>query len=207
MNILKLLRKRKRQRTEERIGKKRFEVTLSGSGGQGIVLAGKILAEAASIFEGKEAVMTMSYGPEARGGASKAEVIVSDEQIDYPKTMNVDVLLVMTQEAMDKYENILGPEGLLIVNETFVKEVPDKFKNVFKASFSELAIKILDAQIVANIVALGALAALTGVITREALIKAVLARAPEKILVLDRIAVDIGYKVVKESGFKPKMRQ
>ncbi len=81
----------------------RYEIRLAGEGGQGMILAGLILAEAAAIYAGKNAVQTQSYGPEARGGASKAEVVISDGEIDYPKVMDADVLLAMGQEACDKY--------------------------------------------------------------------------------------------------------
>ena len=81
----------------------RYEIRLSGEGGQGIVLAGVILAEAAAIYDGKNATQTQVYGPESRGGASKAEVIISDEEIDYPKAIAVDLLLAMTQAAADKF--------------------------------------------------------------------------------------------------------
>ena len=207
MNILKLLRRRKKKVIKTPQQAERFEVTLSGSGGQGMILAGKILAEAASIFDHKEAVMTQSYGPEARGGASRAEIIISSSKIDYPKAMKVNILLAMTQEAMDKYGKLLEPDGLLIVDEVLVKNVPDEIKNVFKAPFTSLASKLLDAPIVANIIALSSLAAITGIISRDALIRAVIDRVPEKVIVLDRVAVDAGFKAVLDSGFKWEERQ
>ena len=83
----------------------RFEIRLSGAGGQGLILIGKILAEAAAIYDGKNATQSQSYGPEARGGASRSEVIISDGDIDYPKATNIDLLLAMTQEAVDKYSD------------------------------------------------------------------------------------------------------
>ncbi|RKY44545.1 MAG: 2-oxoacid:ferredoxin oxidoreductase subunit gamma, partial [Candidatus Neomarinimicrobiota bacterium] len=81
----------------------RYELRLSGSGGQGLILIGKILAEAAAIYDGKNATQSQSYGPEARGGASRSEVIISDGEIDYPKAMKLDLLLALTQEACDLY--------------------------------------------------------------------------------------------------------
>ena len=207
MNIIKrLFRRHKLQRPETASKAERFEIVLSGSGGQGMILAGKILAEAACIYDEKEAVMTQSYGPEARGGASRAEVIISSEPIDYPKVLDMDILLTMTQEALDKYGKLLNPKGLLIVDETFIKNIPSHYENVFKAPFSSLAIKLLEAPIVANVIALGALAAITNVVTRDALIHAVLACVPDKALMLDRISVDIGFKVAQESGFTFKRK-
>ena len=81
----------------------RVEVRLAGEGGQGMILAGIILAEAAAIYDGKNVVQTQSYGPEARGGASKAEVIIAEGEIDFPEVLSADVLMAMSQEACDKY--------------------------------------------------------------------------------------------------------
>lgn len=202
MNILNLFRRQRVPRETPPGESGHFEVVLSGSGGQGIILAGKILAEAAAIYDQKEAVMSTSYGPEARGGASKTEVIISPDGIDYPKVVRMDVLLAMTQEAMDKYGGLLDEKGLLIIDELFVKEAPPHIKNILRAPFTDLAVEMFKAQIVANIIALGSLAAVTGAVSREALIQAVLGRVPDKALVLDRLAVDMGFKVVQDSGFK-----
>ena len=84
------------------------QIVLTGTGGQGLILAGIILAEAA-VLDGKQAIQTQSYGPEARGGASRAEVIISDEAIDYPKVQKADTLLAMSQEAFDKYGSRWAP--------------------------------------------------------------------------------------------------
>lgn len=179
---------------------KRIEIVLSGTGGQGIVLTGRILAEAAALFDKKEAVLTQSHGPEARGGASKAEVVISEEPIDYPKVIDMDILLAMSREAFESYGKFLAPAGLLIVDETFIKNIPAHFKNVFKAPFSSLAIDTLSTPIVANIIALGSLVALTKVVSRESLISALLKNAPDKFLALDRLALDAGFKLAQEKG-------
>lgn len=206
MNILKLF-KRHKPLPLETSRLERSEIVLSGSGGQGMILAGKILAEAASIYDKKEAVMSQSYGPEARGGASKAEIIISSASIDYPKVIHANILLAMTQEALDEYGVLLDSKGLLIVDDTFINKIPTHLNNVFKAPFTSLAIKLLDAPIVANIIALGSIASITNVISREALIYAVLAAVSDKTLVLDRVAVDIGFKIVKDSGFQWKREE
>lgn len=207
MNILKLFRKYGPEIPVSSKARERYEVILSGAGGQGVILAGKILAEAASIYDHKEAIMSQSYGPEARGGASRAEVIVSSSAIDYPKVRRADILLVMTQPALDKYGIMLREDGLLIVNQTAVKQVPAHFKNVFKAAFDSLAIELLELPIASNLIALGALVAITRIVSKEALIRACLGRVPQKFLVPDRVAVDIGFKAVKDSGFKWEMEK
>ena len=102
----------------------RYEIRFSGSGGQGLILAGVIFAEAATIFDKKTAVQSQSYGPEARGGASKSEVIISDAPIDFPKATEIDLMLALTPEACLKYYKDIKPNGTLLVDEDFVKETP-----------------------------------------------------------------------------------
>ncbi len=102
----------------------RYEIRLAGSGGQGLILAGIILAEAAGVYDGKFVCQTQSYGPEARGGASKAEVVISDAEIDYPKAIQPDVLLAMNQKSLDAFSSDLKPGGLLLVDADLVLEVP-----------------------------------------------------------------------------------
>ena len=92
----------------------RFEIRLSGSGGQGMITAGIILANAAAIYENKNSVQSQSYGPEARGGASKAEVIISSDEINYPKVTSPDFLVALTQEAYDKYSKDIKDDCLII---------------------------------------------------------------------------------------------
>jgi 2-oxoglutarate ferredoxin oxidoreductase subunit gamma len=167
----------------------RYEIRLAGSGGQGLILAGIILAEAAGIHDGKYVCQTQSYGPAARGGASKAEVVISDVEIDYPKAIQPDVLLAMNQKSLDTYGSDLKPDGLLIVDETLVPEV---FAESFVAiPFTRMA-RDLGKEMVANIVALGTLAALSGVVSLESLEKAVLARVPKGTEELNRKALQAG---------------
>ena len=207
MNILSLFKGRKHYKALEiPASLERFEVILSGSGGQGMILAGRILAEAASIYDHKEAIMAKSYGPEARGGASRAEVIISSSPIDYPRVTRADALLAMTQESLDGYGKFLDANGILIVDETFVKKIPTNFKNVFKAPFNTTAMKFFDTPIVVNIIALSCLVSITKVVSREALLHAALARFPKKLLVPDRIAADIGFKIARDSGFTWKKK-
>ena len=99
----------------------RTEIRLAGEGGQGMILAGIILAEAAAIYDNKNAVQTQSYGPEARGGASKSEVIISRGEIDYPEVINADVLVALSQEACDKYSSDLKKDGLLLLLSLILK--------------------------------------------------------------------------------------
>ena len=157
----------------------RYEIRLSGAGGQGLILIGKILAEAAAIYDNKNATQSQSYGPEARGGASRSEVIISDDDIDFPKAISIDLLLAMTQEAVDKYTADMKENGVVIVDDHFVKKVPEgKFK-VYRFPITQIAEEQIGRKIVANIIALGAMERLSRIISEDAVINAIRARVPK----------------------------
>jgi 2-oxoglutarate ferredoxin oxidoreductase subunit gamma len=175
----------------------RYEIRLSGSGGQGLILMGIILAEAVGIYEGKFVAQTQSYGPEARGGSSKSEVIVSDEEIDYPKAMRLDLLLAMNQKACDEFYLDLKPEGVLIVDSTFVTQLP--VPKAYRIPFTRIAREKFNREVVANIIALGALTQLTPVVTPKAVEAAVLARVPKGTEKLNRDALRAGIVAAKKA--------
>ncbi|MGB9720098.1 MAG: 2-oxoacid:acceptor oxidoreductase family protein [bacterium] len=157
----------------------RYEIRLSGSGGQGLILAGKILAEAAAIYDGKNATQSQSYGPEARGGSSRSEVIISDEDIDYPKAVNIDFLLAFTQEACDKYARDVKENGIILIDSGYVTKCPEgKFK-IYSLPITEIAENQVGKTLVANIVALGVITELAGVVSKEAVESAILSRVPK----------------------------
>ena len=165
----------------------RYDIRLSGTGGQGIIVMGIILAEAIGIYDGKHVAQTQSYGPEARGGSSKAEVVVSDEEIDYPKALHLDVLLAMSQKSCDQYYQDLKSDGTLIVDSTFVTQFP--VPEVFAIPFTRIAREKLGKEMAANIVALGALGTITNCVSKAALEKAVIARVPKGTEALNREAL------------------
>jgi len=169
----------------------RFELRLSGSGGQGMILGSVILSEAIGIMDERNVVQTQSYGPEARGGASKADVVISHNEIYYPKAMNLDLLLAMTQESMDKYYKDLKPGGTLIVDNVLVTDIPTD--DYYGLPFTRLAKEQAGHVMVANVIALAAIAEITGLVTHEALEKAVLARAPRGTEEKNRKAIEIGF--------------
>ena len=173
----------------------RFEIRLSGSGGQGLIIAGIILAEAAGIYDGKFVCQTQSYGPEARGGASKAEVVISDEAIDYPKAIKPDLLLAMNQRSCDVYFFDLKPTGLLIVDSTHVKQLPTT--KAVEIPFTQIAREQLGNEMVANTIALGTLATITGVVSLKSLEAAVLARVPPGTEELNKKALEAGIEAAK----------
>ena len=175
----------------------RYEIRLSGSGGQGLILMGIILAEAIGIYDGKYVAQTQSYGPEARGGSSKSEVIVSDEEIDYPKAMRLDLLLAMNQKSCDEFYPDLKPDGLLIVDSTFVTQIPTR--KAFQVSFTRIAREKFKREVVANIIALGALSLLSPIVSAKAVESAVLARVPKGTEKLNRDALRAGMNAAKRA--------
>jgi 2-oxoglutarate ferredoxin oxidoreductase subunit gamma len=174
----------------------RLEIRLAGSGGQGLILAGVILAEAAGIYEGKFVTQTQSYGPEARGGASKSEVVVSDQEIDYPQAVKPDILLCMSQTACDTYIFDVKPEGTLIVDASLVHHLPTT--RALGLPFTRIAREDIGREMMANIVALGALAQLTGIVKLENLEKALLARVPKGTEDKNRAALKAGVKAAQD---------
>ena len=175
----------------------RYEIRLSGAGGQGLILIGKILAEAAAIYDNKNATQSQSYGPEARGGASRSEVIISDGDIDFPKAMNIDMLLAMTQEAVDKYTDDVKEDGIIIVDSYFVKTVPDGKYYVHSFPITEIAEDKIGRKIVANIIALGAMESLSKIVSEEAIINAIKARVPKGTEEMNIQAFRAGQDLVK----------
>lgn len=174
----------------------RYEVRLSGAGGQGLVLGGVILAEAVSLYEGKNAVQTQSYGPEARGGASKSEVIISSGEIDYPKATEIDLLLCLTQESCDKYSVDLKDDGILISDSRMVKDLPEGNYKVYNLPIIDTAKEKVGKVFVANIVALGAMARIIDSVSLESVEKAVLKRVPKGTEEINKKALKLGYDLV-----------
>lgn len=172
------------------------ELRLSGSGGQGLLLAGIILSEAA-IREDKNAIQTQSYGPEARGGASKAEVIISNDDIDFPKVTAPNVVLALTQVAADKYVESVREDGIVIVDSKIVLPETLKAQRVISVPILETATEKVGKSIVANIVAIGVIQEATQIISKEALESAVLSRVPKGTEDLNKMALDAGYALAK----------
>jgi 2-oxoglutarate ferredoxin oxidoreductase subunit gamma len=173
----------------------RYEIRLSGSGGQGLILAGIILAEAAGLYDGRFVTQTQSYGPEARGGVSRSDVVISDQEIDYPKALQLDLLLAMNQRSCDAYFQDLKHGGVLLVDSTFVSEIPPG--QAVAIPFTRIARDDLGREVVANIVSLGALAVFCPVVSRGGMEKAVLGRVPEGTEDLNLHALEAGVKAAE----------
>ena len=163
-----------------------------------MILSGIIMAEAASIFGGKEAAQSQSYGPESRGGASKSEVIIGTEPVDYPKATSIDAMLAMTQEAATKYHKDVKKDGILLVDSDEVQDLPQGDFKLYKFPIIATARDELGKTIVANIISLGMITELTGVVKREDIEQAVLSRVPPAFLELNKKALQIGFDKAKE---------
>ena len=180
----------------------RTEIRIGGFGGQGVILAGIILGKAASIFDNNEAVQTQSYGPEARGGASKCEVVVSDSKIDYPKVESPDIFVAMSNEALIKYIVDLKDEGTLIVDPGTtdiedVREFIDQHNiKVYEAPATKTANDEIGLKIVANIVMVGAITKITGVISENAAIEAIKDSVPAGTEEKNINAFNAGYNLI-----------
>jgi 2-oxoglutarate ferredoxin oxidoreductase subunit gamma len=160
-----------------------------------MILAGIILAEAASIHGGKNAVQTQSYGPEARGGASKSEVVISSGEVDHPEVIEADVLVALSQEAYKKFSRDVKPDGLLIVDADKVEGASEK---AIKIPITRMAFETTGRQITANTVALGVLVGLTGVVSRQDIEKAVAGRAPRGTEEMNRKALQAGFDAAEK---------
>ncbi|MCW5963506.1 MAG: 2-oxoacid:acceptor oxidoreductase family protein [Bryobacterales bacterium] len=172
------------------------EIRIAGFGGQGVILAAQIVGKAAAIFEGIHATMTQNFGPEARGGACSAQLIVSAEPVLYPYVTRADILVAMSQEAFSKFVPELKPGGLLLVERDLVRieeSLPENVR-IYGVPATRIAEK-LGKRVVQNIVMLGFFAAVAQVVSREALEKAVLSSVPESMAKLNKDALQAGHDV------------
>jgi 2-oxoglutarate ferredoxin oxidoreductase subunit gamma len=188
---------------------KRYEVRFSGTGGQGVVLAGIILAEAAGSCKGQFVVQTVSYGPQVRGGMSSAEVVISDQEIDYPKPMRLDLLVPFTQEACDQGAGLMKPDGVILLDPDLVVQTPEGW--VASIPMTRLAKEVTGRAQMANIVALGAIACLAPFLEPADMEAAVRERAPrgledrfvEALGVGQQAAEEIREKIAYETAPSP----
>lgn len=173
------------------------EIRLSGSGGQGVILIGIVLAEA-GIEMGKNAIQSQSYGPEARGGASKAEVIISDDDIFFTKVLKPDIFLALTQDSYDKYNSDVVQGGICVVDSAVKTGEEAKGRTVYTLPIIETATDVIGKSMVTNIVALGALSQVIEGMSIESLKTAVLGRIPKGTEELNLRAFDEGLKLMEQ---------
>ncbi len=180
------------------------EIRFSGFGGQGIIRCGLIAGKALSLYDNKHATMTQSFGPEARGSACSSQLVVSDDRVLYPYISTPEILISMSQEAYEKYEPELREDGILIIDKDLVKMKPARGKiKVFSVPSTRFA-EELGNRITANLVMLGFFSSVTGVVSQEAMKKALPGLVPGRFLDLNIKAFDKGYDYGKEVLSKEK---
>ena len=177
---------------------KRWEIRLTGSGGQGLILGAIILAEAA-VIEEKYAVQSQSYGPEARGGSSKADIIISDDEIDFPKANKLDVLLALTQEALNKNMGESSEKTIVIFDSSLSLPEGIVCKKAVKAPILKTAKEVVGKSIVANIVAIAALNGIIGLVKEESLEEALMHKVPKGTEELNKRSLTEGYRLAEAS--------
>jgi 2-oxoglutarate ferredoxin oxidoreductase subunit gamma len=167
-------------------------MVFSGSGGQGVITAAIILAEAAVIYENLNAVQSQSYGAEARGGATRSDIIISDTVIHFPKVIQPNVLVCLTQNSYNKFYPIIRPGGLLITDTRYVQIEKKVDAQQREIEMYETVMAKIGKPIVFNICMLGAVIALTGLVAPESIMKVLAHRIPQDFLDMNRQALDIG---------------
>lgn len=180
----------------------RFEIRVAGSGGQGVILAAVIIGQAAALMEdGLNSVQTQAYGPEARGGASKSEVVIARGEIDYPKAANPNLMVILTQKACDEYAHDVASGGTIILDDFFVRDEPKVDATIYSLPIVHTAREVLGREIVTNMVALGTVARFLetkGLMKPESIKQTILANVPKGSEELNAKAFEEGYKMMKE---------
>jgi 2-oxoglutarate ferredoxin oxidoreductase subunit gamma len=176
----------------------RYRIIFSGSGGQGLVSAAIILAEAAVLHENLEAVQSQSYGAAARGGATRSDVIISDGPINMPKIFQPGILLCMTQEAYNKFSNLIRPGGLLITDKKFVKTTRKVDARQIELALYQTVMDEIGNPVVLNICVLGALIGMCGIVKKSSVEKVLADKFPASFMSGNQMALDIGF----EMGFE-----
>jgi 2-oxoglutarate ferredoxin oxidoreductase subunit gamma len=171
--------------------KKYYEVRLSGAGGQGLGLAGRVFSQA-SIQSDYNVCQTQSYGPEARGGASRTDIIISRKEILYPNCRNLDILLAMNQESADKFAGEVQEDGLILVDSTYVNQLPEG--HVYDYPLTRRSIQEFKTPVAANIIALGMLASLGRLFSIDVWVKAIRKTVPPRFLKMNLNAFEIGHR-------------
>jgi len=172
-------------------------MVFSGSGGQGVITAAIILAEAAVLHENLIAVQSQSYGPEARGGSTRTDVIIADSQIYFPKVTQPNVLVCLTQEAYNKFYPIIRPGGTLITDTRFVKTERKVDALQVELGMYQAVMEAIGKPIVFNICMLGAVIAIIGIVKPESILRVLETRIPPAFLEMNRKALDLGIRIVE----------
>lgn len=171
----------------------RFDIRLAGLGGQGLLLAGLILGEAATVYDGRNAVQTIHYAPLVRGAPSRAEVSISDGPIYFPEVEEADLLLAMSQSAFDEFKYRMKPAGILIVDSDNVKNIEGN-REVFRFPISQIAQRETGRTITGSVLGLGIISKLSKAVSSEALVNGVKSRAPRGTVQVNMRALEAGFE-------------
>jgi 2-oxoglutarate ferredoxin oxidoreductase subunit gamma len=173
-------------------------MVFSGSGGQGVITAAIILAESAVLFEGLTAVQSQSYGAAARGGATRSDVVISDTTIHYPKVIQPNVLVCLTQEAYSSFSSIIRPGGLLVTDTRFVKIKRKVDARQKELPMYQTVMEVIGKPIVFNICMLGAVISLTGIVKSDSIMKVLHTRIPKDLIKMNQTALNLGIALGKD---------
>ena len=176
-------------------------MVFSGSGGQGVITAAIIFAEAAVIYDGLNAVQSQSYGAAARGGATRSDVVVDDSVIHYPKVLQPNLLVCLTQMAYNSYYPIIRPGGLLITDSRFVKTERKVDARQVELPMYRSVVEQIGKALVFNICMLGAVVSLTRLVNPDSIMKVLATRIPSGFLDMNRKALELGMAMGTETGF------
>ncbi len=174
----------------------RKEILIGGVGGQGVVLSGILLGTAATLFDGKKAVQTQSYSSELRGGSTRAEVIISEEPVTDPQVRKPDILIALAEDALSKYVDRVKPKGLLVIDSDLVKGVKPGDYEILSIPATSIADKEMGNIVVANLIILGAIIRKTGLLSVEAMEKAIEMSVPKKAITLNLNAFRKGLQLL-----------
>ncbi|MBU1697688.1 MAG: 2-oxoacid:acceptor oxidoreductase family protein [Proteobacteria bacterium] len=179
----------------------RTRLVFSGSGGQGVITAAIILANAAVLFENKNAIQSQSYGAAARGGATRTDIIIDDSEIFFPKVIQPNILVSLTQESYNKFAPIIRPGGLLLVDSKYVtigKKVDAKHITL---PMFDTVMKEIGKPIVFNICMLGALIGISKLIKPASILKVLETTIPEDFMAMNKKALELGMEMGKKERY------
>ncbi len=175
------------------MSRKRF--VFSGSGGQGVITAAIVLAKAAVLFENKNAVQSQSYGASARGGATRSDVLISDEEIYFPKVLQPNTLVSLTQESYNSFADIIRPGGLLLVDTRFVTPGRKVAARQISIPMYDSVMEKIKSSVVFNICMLGTLIGLTGIVQLDSVVKVLETTVPKEFMTMNKDALDLGMEL------------
>ena len=177
---------------------KRCRIIFSGSGGQGIITAARLLAETAALYEGLNAVQSQSYGPEARGGACRSDVIISDTEIFFPKVTQPNVIISLTQEAYNTYSNLIRPGGLLLLDSYYIQQETKVDARQIELAMYEAVLTHIKNPIVYNLCVLGAFIYLIPLVQQVSLNKVLENHFSSDLLSVNKQAFQLGLQLAEK---------